>query len=77
MIFGKASAGYPIINYEYAIVPAKEQSPATAQTVKSFLEWAVAPSGGNSATYLGAVNFQPLPVSVAKLSDNLVSKVGG
>ncbi len=77
MIYGKAPAGYPIVNYEYAILPAKEQNSTTAQAVGSFLKWVVAPSGGNSATYLGPVNFQPLPTSVMKLSDKLISKIGG
>jgi hypothetical protein len=26
MIYGNASAGYPIINYEYAIVPVKSKT---------------------------------------------------
>ncbi len=77
MIYAKAPTGYPIINYEYAIVPSREQSSEAAQAVKSFLQWAVEPSGGNSAMYLSAVNFQPLPASVVKLSDNLITKIGG
>jgi phosphate transport system substrate-binding protein len=76
MIYGKAPAGYPIINYEYAIVPAKEPTAAVAQAVKSFLGWAVSLTGGNSASYLGQVNFQALPPSVVKQSDNLISKIG-
>jgi phosphate transport system substrate-binding protein len=75
MIYGPAPAGYPIINYEYAIVPGKEQNATVAQAVKSFLGWAVSRSGGNSANYLGQVNFQALPPSVAKESDNLISKI--
>jgi len=76
MIYGDASDGYPIINYEYAIVPPKEQDATVAQAVKSFLDWAVSPTGGNSAGYLRQVNFQPLPGAVAKESDNLISKIG-
>ena len=77
MIYGNASGGYPIINYEYAIVPAKEQSATVGQAVKSFLDWAVSPTGGNSTSFLGKVNFEPLPATVAKESDNLISKIGG
>jgi len=76
MIYGDASSGYPIINYEYAIVPPKEQNPTVARAVKSFLAWAVSPTGGNSASYLRQVNFEPLPATVAKESDNLISKIG-
>jgi len=76
MIYGDASGGYPIINYKYAIVPAKEQNATVAQAVKSFLDWAVSPAGGNSESYLRQVNFQSLPAAVAKMSDNLISKIG-
>jgi phosphate transport system substrate-binding protein len=75
MIYGKTPDGYPIINYEYAIVPAKEQNTTVAGAVKGFLEWAVSPSGGNSAMYLGQVGFQPLPAPVLKLSDALITKI--
>jgi len=76
MIYGNASGGYPIINYEYAIVPPKEQNATVGQAVKSFLDWAVSPTGGNSASYLRQVNFESLPAAVAKESDNLISKIG-
>lgn len=77
MIYGPAAKGYPIINYEYAIVPAKEHTAAEAAAVKAFLEWAVSKSGGNSGMYLDKVNFQPLPPPVANLSDKLIAKLGG
>ena len=75
MIYGKAPGGYPIINYEYAVVPGKEPSSAVAGAVKAFLDWAVSPSGGNSASYLGQVGFEPLPAPVTKLSDDLIAKI--
>ena len=76
MIYGDASGGYPIINYEYAIVPPKEQNATVGQAVKSLLDWAVSPTGGNSASFLRQINFEPLPATVAKESDNLISKIG-
>lgn len=77
MIDGPAVNGYPIINYEYAILAAKENSPTEASAVRAFLDWAVSKSGGNAAKYLDRVGFQPLPASVAGLSDKLIDKVGG
>jgi len=65
MIDGKVKGGYPIINYEYAIVNKKQSSPSVAKTVRSFLEWAINPKDGNSANYLSQVNFHPLPPKVA------------
>ncbi len=73
LIDGSAAGGYPIINYEYAIVSTKQPSAATATTIKAFLNWAL--TSGNSAAYLSKVNFQPLPSSVVSISDALIGKI--
>ena len=66
MINGHVKNGYPIINYEYAIVNKKQSSPATAQSVRSLLEWAISPKFGNSNQYLSQVRFLALPTRVAE-----------
>jgi phosphate transport system substrate-binding protein len=68
LIYGPASGGYPIVNYEYAIVNAKQSSASTALAIRSVLEWAINKSDGNSANYLTQVNFQALPASIAAAS---------
>jgi phosphate transport system substrate-binding protein len=60
--------GYPIVNYEYAIVNGKQTSATTATAIRSLLEWALAPALGNNAQYLAQVNFQPLPPKIAAQS---------
>jgi phosphate transport system substrate-binding protein len=65
MIDGRVKNGYPIINYEYAIVSKKQSSSSVAKTVRSILEWAINPKDGNSLTYLSQVGFRPLPLRVA------------
>ncbi len=75
MIYGAQSDGYPIVNYEYAIVSTKQPSALDAQAVKAVLAWAIDPSGGASSTYLGQVGFVPLPTAVESLSTKLISKV--
>lgn len=75
LINGSAPNGYPIINYEYAIVDSHQKDAATAQTVQAFLHWAV--TDGNSAAYLDKVHFQPLPPAVVKLSDAQIAKISG
>ncbi len=75
MIFGPASDGYPIVNYEYAIVPTKQPNALAAQATKAVLAWAIDPSGGNAPTYLDQVNFVALPSAVVSLSTKLISKV--
>ncbi len=64
LIYGPASGGYPIINYEYAIVSTHQQSSSTAKNIRSFLEWAINPKNGSATSYLAQVNFQPLPSKV-------------
>jgi phosphate transport system substrate-binding protein len=75
MIDGSAKAGYPIVNYEYAIVVNNQPSAATAQAIRSVLEWAIDPTDGNSSLYLSQVGFQPLPSSVLGQSLTQIKKI--
>jgi phosphate transport system substrate-binding protein len=68
MIDGKIKGGYPIINYEYAIVSKKQSSSSVGKTVRSVLDWAINPKDGNSANYLSQVGFRPLPLKIAQNS---------
>jgi phosphate transport system substrate-binding protein len=73
LIDGPAADGYPIVNYEYAIVYSSQKDAATARTIQAFLHWAV--TDGNSPSFLDQFHFQPLPASVAKLSDTQIVKI--
>ncbi len=73
LIYGPAQGAYPIINYEYAIVNARQASPAMAKAVRQFLSWAL--TSGNKATYLEQVHFLPLPPAIVKLSEAQIAKV--
>jgi phosphate transport system substrate-binding protein len=75
LIDGKAKGGYPIINYEYAIVNDKQSSSSTAKNIRSVLEWAVDAKDGNNASYLAQVNFQALPASVVAQSLKQIKKI--
>jgi phosphate transport system substrate-binding protein len=75
MIDGSAPTGYPIVNYEYAIVSTNQSNGIVAEDIRAFLHWAVH-TGQSGTTYLDAVNFQPLPASVVTLSDNQIAKIG-
>ncbi|MBS4727658.1 phosphate ABC transporter substrate-binding protein PstS [Mycobacterium sp. SM1] len=75
LINGPAPDGYPIVNYEYAIVNSKQKDAATAQTLQAFLHWAL--TDGNSPAFLDRVHFQPLPAPVVKLSDAQIAKITG
>jgi phosphate transport system substrate-binding protein len=75
MIDGSAADGYPIVNYEYAIVKTSQTSGVQAEDIRAFLNWVVH-TGQSPTTFLDAVNFQPLPASVVAKSDALISKIG-
>ncbi|MBR7828215.1 phosphate ABC transporter substrate-binding protein PstS [Actinospica sp. MGRD01-02] len=75
MIDGPAPQGYPIINYEYAIVNSKQSSATTATALQAFLGWAL--TAGNASSYLDQVDFQPLPAAIVKLSDDQLAKITG
>jgi phosphate transport system substrate-binding protein len=64
LIYGPAKGGYPIVNYEYAIVETHQSSASAAKAIRSVLEWAINPADGNASSYLAQVNFQPLPPAI-------------
>jgi phosphate transport system substrate-binding protein len=64
LIYGNVNNGYPIINYEYAIVSNIQSSSTTAKNIRSVLEWAISKTNGSDPSYLSQVDFQPLPSKV-------------
>ncbi len=68
LIYGPISGGYPIVNYEYAIVSNDQSSSSTAKNIRSVLEWAINPKQGSATSYLSQVDFQPLPAKVVAQS---------
>jgi phosphate transport system substrate-binding protein len=70
-----AAGGYPIINYEYAVVKKTQPSAAVAAALKAFLKWTI--TTGSSATYLSAVGFVPLPSNVQTIAENEISSISG
>lgn len=73
MINGPAPTGYPIVNYEYAIVAANQPNAAAARAIKAFLHWVI--TTGNSANFLNTPQFQPLPPAIVKLADAQISEI--
>jgi phosphate transport system substrate-binding protein len=75
LINGPAPNGYPIVNYEYLVVNSKQSSATLTQDIRTLLYWEIT-AGQSEATYLSAVNFQPLPASIVTLSENQIKKIG-
>ena len=73
LINGPAADGYPIVDYEYAVVYSGQKDAATAQTMQAFLHWTV--TDGGNPSFLDTEHMQPLPAAVAKLSDAQIAKI--
>lgn len=67
------TAGYPVINYEYAIVRMSQPSTATAAAIRGFLLWGI--TFGNAPEFLTPVNFRPLPGNVRTIAQQLIHKI--
>src|SRR5579863_3037299 len=65
---------YPLINYEYAIVSARQPNEATAAAIRQFLLWAIAPDETNDK-YLGDQHFIALPAHIWVLSHDQIMTI--
>jgi phosphate transport system substrate-binding protein len=74
MIDGPALTGYPIVNYEYAVVSTRQPDAAKASALKAFLRWII--STGNQPKYVDAVGFQPLPAALVTLGQDQIAEIG-
>ena len=73
MVNGPAGNGYPIVNFEYAIVSMRQPNSIKARDIKAFLHWAI--TTGNSAQFLGQVRFQPLPAPIVTLANDQIARI--
>ena len=71
-----AKYGYPIVNFEYAIVNAKQSSTKTADAIKAFLAWGMDPRHGSSTKDLTKFYFHPLAPGAMQIAVNLLNKIG-
>lgn len=73
MVNGPAPDGYPIVNYEYAIVSTSQASAEKARDLQAFLHWAI--TTGNSGQFLGPVRFEPLTGAVVTLAGAQIARI--
>ena len=74
IIDGPAATGYPIVNYEYAVVKSKQPDAAKASEIRAFLQWVI--TAGNQAKYVDTVGFQPLPSALVTLGQQQIAEIG-
>jgi phosphate transport system substrate-binding protein len=65
---------YPLVNYEYAIVSTRQAIPASAQAIRKFLLWAIAPDEANEK-YLEEAHFIALPAHIWVLSHDQIETI--
>jgi phosphate transport system substrate-binding protein len=75
LVFAPGGDSYPLVNYEYVVVSTRQPNPEDAKALTDFLLWANSPVGGNTAKYLDAVHFIPLPDFIRALSENQINKI--
>ena len=75
LVFAQGAQSYPLINYEYAVVSAKQPDAATAAAVRDLLLWCVNPAGGSAASFLGPLHFISLPTSIRALSELQIANI--
>jgi phosphate transport system substrate-binding protein len=75
LVFAPGAQSYPLVNYEYAVVSAKQSNPETASALREFLLWAIGDGQGNDQTALDPLHFATLPESVRALSDAQIRKI--
>ena len=73
LIDGPSPTGYPIVNYEYAVVSTRQPA-GKASALKAFLNWVI--TTGNQASYLGPMGFQPLPKPLVTLGEQQIAEIG-
>jgi phosphate transport system substrate-binding protein len=75
LVFAPGDQSYPLINYEYAMVSARQPDAQTADSLRAFLLWAISLKGGNDKKYLDQVNFIPLPDFIRAMSEKQINDI--
>jgi phosphate transport system substrate-binding protein len=66
---------YPIINFEYMMVKSDQTDPNTALALRTFLTWAISPTGGATPQHLASVNFVALPDTVVPYVKAAIARI--
>lgn len=74
LVDAPGAKAYPLVNYEYAMVSTRQASPETAQAIRRFLLWAIAPDEDNDRRLAGA-HFIPLPAHIWVMSHDQLEKI--
>jgi phosphate transport system substrate-binding protein len=77
LIYEPGATSYPIVNYEYIVVKQQQSSADVALAIRTFLAWAMDPTGGSQPQYLNSEGFVALPDSVRQAALSSAAKITG
>ena len=77
LIYEPGANSYPIVNFEYLVVKSTQSSADTAQAIRTFLAWAMDPTGGSTPSYLAKEDFVALPSSAVPKVQAAIAKISG
>jgi phosphate transport system substrate-binding protein len=77
LIYEPGAQSYPIVNFEYIIVKSSQSSANLAMAIRTFLAFAISPTGGSSPAFLTKEQFVALPQSVVPLVESAIAKISG
>jgi len=81
LIYQDGAQSYPIVNFEYVVVNTTQSSSDDALALRTFFEWAINPTGGSTAAFLGKENFVGLqgavPASVFSAIQAKIATISG
>ena len=75
LVYAPGDQSYPIVNYEYVMVSSQQKDANTALALRTFLTWAIDPSGGATSANLSTVGFNPLPATVVPKVHTAINKI--
>jgi len=67
--------GYPLVNFEYAIVNVNQPNTTTANAIKALLAWGADPRYGASSKFLSPIYFQPLAPNALAVAVKLLNMI--
>jgi phosphate transport system substrate-binding protein len=74
LVNAPGASAYPLVNYEYAVVSTKQTNPQTAQALRNFLQWSIAPDETNMK-FIEDTHFIPLPAHIWVLSHDQIELI--
>jgi phosphate transport system substrate-binding protein len=77
LIYEPGANSYPIVNLEYLVIKTPEPSSDVALAIRTFLTWAISPSGGSQPQFLAKEDFVALPAPVVPKVEAAIAKITG